>query len=356
MALRGPQAVRHAGSVPAPDDCRRGVAHAVGIPGVPGDRPSTTTHESRRTAECAVLITGGRGMVGSNLVRGLSDAHEVARPAGTSSTCSTPAACRRRVGRMAPDLVVHAAGRVGGIAANAAANALFLYENTVMGLNVLEAARVAGVPRVLNLGSSCIYPKDREEHAPGDRPAHRSPGAHQRGLRGRQDRRPEVRRDAAQRRPAVRLQDRHPVQPVRAGRPLRAAAQPHGPSAIRKVDDARRSGSGEVEIWGDGTARREFMYVGDLVDFVAHAIERWDTLPPLVNVGLGHDYTINEYYAEIADVVGWDGEFVHDTSKLVGMKRKLLSVDLASEWGWKAPTSLADGLRLTYEHYLEMAR
>jgi GDP-L-fucose synthase len=303
-----------------------------------------------------LLITGARGMVGSNLVRGLSDAHEVHAPGRDEFDLLDARSVQATVARIAPDLVVHAAGRVGGIAANAAANALFLYENTMMGLNLLEAARLAGVPRVLNLGSSCIYPKDREEQL---RESDLHTGPLEPTNEGYAVAKIAVLKYAAMLRnddPRCDYKTAIPCNLYGPGDHFEPPRSHMVPSAIRKVDDARRNGSGEVEIWGDGTARREFMYVGDLVDFVAHAIERWDTLPPLVNVGLGHDYTINEYYAEIADVVGWDGEFVHDTSKLVGMKRKLLSVDLASEWGWKAPTSLADGLRLTYEHYLEMAR
>jgi GDP-L-fucose synthase len=303
-----------------------------------------------------LLITGARGMVGSNLVRGLSDAHEVHAPGRDTFDLLDARSVQETVARIAPDLVVHAAGRVGGIAANAAANALFLYENTMMGLNLLEAARLAGVPRVLNLGSSCIYPKDREEQL---QESDLHTGPLEPTNEGYAVAKIAVLKYAAMLRnddPRCDYKTAIPCNLYGPGDHFEPPRSHMVPSAIRKVDDARRNGSGEVEIWGDGTARREFMYVGDLVDFVAHAIERWDTLPPLVNVGLGHDYTINEYYAEIADVVGWDGEFVHDTSKLVGMKRKLLSVDLASEWGWKAPTSLADGLRLTYEHYLEMAR
>lgn len=303
-----------------------------------------------------LLITGARGMVGSNLVRGLSDAHEVSAPGRDEFDLLDARSVQETVTRIAPDLIVHAAGRVGGIAANAAANALFLYENTMMGLNLLEAARLAGVPRVLNLGSSCIYPKDREEQL---RESDLHTGPLEPTNEGYAVAKIAVLKYAAMLRnddPRCDYKTAIPCNLYGPGDHFEPPRSHMVPSAIRKVDDARRTGAGEVEIWGDGTARREFMYVGDLVDFVAHAIERWDTLPPLVNVGLGHDYTINEYYAEIADVVGWDGEFVHDTSKLVGMKRKLLSVDLASEWGWTAPTSLADGLRLTYEHYLEMAR
>jgi GDP-L-fucose synthase len=295
-------------------------------------------------------------MVGSNLVRGLAADHEVEAPGRGDLDLLDAGSVADAVRRISPDLIIHAAGRVGGIAANAAANALFLYENTVMGLNVLEAARVAGVPRVLNLGSSCIYPKDRDEplleadlHTGPLEPTNEGYAVAKIAVLKYAEM---LRKDD----PRCDYKTAIPCNLYGPGDHFEPPRSHMVPSAIRKVDDARQQGLPQVEIWGDGTARREFMYVGDLVDFVAQALDRWESLPGLVNVGLGRDYTINEYYREIAEVVGWGGEFVHDTSKLVGMKRKLLSVDRASEWGWKAPTSLADGLRRTYEHYLEMAR
>ena len=303
-----------------------------------------------------LLITGGRGMVGSNLAAGLSDRHEVLAPGRTDLDLLDRAATERALADMGVDLVVHAAGRVGGIAANAAANAAFLYENTVMGLNVLDAARSVGVPRVLNLGSSCIYPRDRAGQLSED---DLLTGPLEPTNEGYAVAKIAVLKYAAMLRadyPGCDYKTAIPCNLYGPGDHFEPPRSHMVPSAIRKIDDARRSGAGEVEIWGDGTARREFMYVGDLVDFVAAAIEDWETLPGLVNVGLGVDHSINEYYEAIAEVVGWQGSFVHDTTKLVGMQRKLLDVERAREWGWTAPTSLADGLRLTYEHYLEMAR
>jgi GDP-L-fucose synthase len=303
-----------------------------------------------------LLITGGRGMVGSNLVRGLSGAHEVTAPGRDELDLLDAASVTRFVTDTAPDLVIHAAGRVGGIAANAAANALFLYENTMMGLNVVEAARTAAVPRLLNLGSSCIYPKDRDGTL-AEEDLHTGPL--EPTNEGYAVAKIAVLKYAEMLRgddPRCDYKSAVPCNLYGPGDHFEPPRSHMVPSAIRKIHDARAQGLPTVEIWGDGTARREFMYVGDLVNFVADAIERWTTLPPVVNVGLGRDYTINEYYQHIAEVVGWQGSFVHDETRLVGMKRKLLNVDKATAWGWRAPTSLTDGLKLTYEHFLETAR
>ena len=109
----------------------------------------------------------------------------------------------------------------------------------------------------------------------------------------------------------------------------------------------------EVDIWGDGTARREFMYAGDLADAVLRAMKGFDQLPDLINIGLGHDYSINEYYAAVAQVIGWEGQFVHDTTKPVGMKQKLVDIDRQRAWGWMPATALHEGIEKAYHYYLQ---
>ena len=102
-------------------------------------------------------------------------------------------------------------------------------------------------------------------------------------------------------------------------------------------------------------ARREFMYAGDLADAVMRAASDIEALPDLMNCGLGHDHTISTYYEVVADVIGWEGEFTHDCSKPVGMTQKLCAIDRQERWGWYAPTSLRDGIKLTYDFYLQEA-
>jgi GDP-L-fucose synthase len=125
------------------------------------------------------------------------------------------------------------------------------------------------------------------------------------------------------------------------------------PAIIHKVHQARQSGQSSVEIWGDGTARREFMYAGDLADAMVRCIKEFDSLPALMNVGLGYDYTINEYYQAAADVMGYTGNFVHDTNKPVGMARKLVDVKRQKTWGWSAQSDLRAGIEKTYDFYLK---
>jgi GDP-L-fucose synthase len=125
------------------------------------------------------------------------------------------------------------------------------------------------------------------------------------------------------------------------------------PAIIHKIHAAQKSGTTTADIWGDGHSRREFMYAGDFADAVMHGLAHFDTMPDLLNIGIGHDYTINEYYAAVAGVIGWQGTFEHDLSKPVGMRQKLVSTARQQAWGWQARTGLAEGIQHTYQYFLE---
>lgn len=123
------------------------------------------------------------------------------------------------------------------------------------------------------------------------------------------------------------------------------------PSVIRKVYDSKLNNK-DVVIWGDGTARREFMYVEDLADFISFGILNYDRLDSLTNVGLGFDYSILEYYNEIASVIGYKGKFIFDLTKPTGMKKKLCSIKKQSILGWKPKHNLNEGLTKTFKFFL----
>jgi GDP-L-fucose synthase len=123
------------------------------------------------------------------------------------------------------------------------------------------------------------------------------------------------------------------------------------PAVIKKIDDAKMKGLNEIDIWGDGKARREFMYAGDLADFILYSISNFSRMPQNINIGLGHDYTINEYYKIIAEVIGYNGKFNHDLTKPIGMKQKLIDDTQLRNFGWKYKTSLFDGIEKTFEYY-----
>jgi len=123
------------------------------------------------------------------------------------------------------------------------------------------------------------------------------------------------------------------------------------PAVIKKLDDAKNSNQAVISIWGDGTARREFMSASDLADFIFYAVDKTELLPQYMNVGLGYDYSILDYYKEISEVVGYDGEFNFDTSKPVGMKQKLVDISKLESFGWRHNLSLREGLIEAYQFY-----
>jgi GDP-L-fucose synthase len=125
------------------------------------------------------------------------------------------------------------------------------------------------------------------------------------------------------------------------------------PAIIKKISDAKKNNKSTIEIWGDGTVRREFMFAEDLCDFIAFAIDSYEKLPEIMNVGVGLDYSINEYYEVAARVIGFQGQFVHDLTKPVGMKQKLTDVSIQKTLAWSAKTSLEMGLEKTFQFYKE---
>jgi GDP-L-fucose synthase len=128
------------------------------------------------------------------------------------------------------------------------------------------------------------------------------------------------------------------------------------PAVIVKLHEATSLGATEIDIWGDGTTTREFMYAGDFADCIFKAIDQFQSLPALSNVGPGTEVSINSYYEKIAQIVGFKGRFVHDLSKPSGMARKVVDTSQMDKWGWKALTSLEEGLLATYRFYLQQEK
>lgn len=305
-------------------------------------------------AKPRVFLTGGGGMVGRNILEHpLAGNWDFVAPSSRELNLADFEATRRFVAHARPDAVIHCAGLVGGIQANIAHPVDFLVVNVDLGRNVIMAAREAGVTKLLNLASSCMYPREAQ-----------NPLGEELILRGELE--PTNEGYAIAKIFATRLCEyitrETPANQYKTLIPCNLYGRhdkfdpKHShliPAIIHKVHQAKAGGLPSVEIWGDGTARREFMYAGDLADAVLHALSDFDRLPGLLNVGLGHDYSINDYYRAAAEVIGWSGEFVHDTNKPVGMKQKLVDIDRQRAWGWRASTLLNQGIEKTYQFYLQ---
>lgn len=299
-----------------------------------------------------VLLTGGRGMVGRNVLDHAAAArHEVIAPTSAEFDLTDRAATLAAVRRLEPDLIVHAAGQVGGIRANIEDPVGFLVRNLDMGVNIVLAAQAAGVPRLLNLGSSCMFPRnapnplDEEMVLTGELEPTNEGYALAKVVTARLCGYVDRTETALSYKTLIpcNLYGRYDkFDPVKAHLV---------PSVIRKIDEAKRLGLHEVEVWGDGTARREFMYGADCADGIWYAVERFADMPQIMNLGIGRDHTIDEYYETAAAVIGWNGTLVHDPSKPAGMKQKLVSIERQKQFGWTPRTSLEDGIAATYAYF-----
>ena len=260
---------------------------------------------------------------------------------------------RQYMAAQKPDLVIHAAGKVGGIQANMREPVNFLLENLDMGRNIVLASYQAGVKQLINLGSSCMYPRNHSE-----------PLTEEMVLKGELE--PTNEGYALAKIVTSRLCDYIAREDSSYQYKTLIACNIYGrydkfdpkhshllPAIIHKVHQAKVNNEPTVEIWGDGTARREFMYAGDLADAIVSAIKKFEILPSYMNIGLGYDYTINDYYHAAAEVIGYPGEFVHDISKPVGMIRKLINIDRQLIWGWQSKSDLKSGIQNAYQFYLE---
>lgn len=300
-----------------------------------------------------VLITGGSGMVGRNLIEFLEkkEGFEIFAPTRGELDLLDQIQVRDYVLRLRPEIIVHCAGIVGGIQANISNPYSFLSLNLQIGLNIINAAIQARVDKFLNLGSSCMYPKDYEGNLEEEMI-----------LTG----------------PLEPTNEGYAISKIAIAKLCTYAEKEYGlyyktlipcnlygkydkfdpheahmiPAVIRKLHEAKRDHSKAV-IWGDGTARREFMYVEDLADFIHFSIFNYDKLEATTNVGLGYDYTIFEYYKAVAGVIGFNGEFDFDLSKPQGMKRKLCSISKQTALGWKPKHSLQEGLVKTNNYFLK---
>ncbi len=303
-----------------------------------------------------VWVTGGNGMVGRNLREHPRAADwDIVAPSRQELDLGDRAAVAAFARDGQFDLVIHAAGQVGGIQANMADPVGFLINNLDIGRNVIMAAFEADVPALINLSSSCMYPRGRD-HALRESDI----------MTGELE--PTNEGYALAKIVATRLCDyiarTRPDLVYRTIIPCNLygrhdkfdpAASHLVPAIIAKVSDAIRTGDGEVEIWGDGSARREFMYAADLADAIWWAADDPAALPQLMNIGIGDDHSILDYYEAVAAALNWTGKFRFDLTRPVGMQRKLSDVGLQRAWGWSPPTTLRDGIAATIQFYQQQA-
>ena len=302
-----------------------------------------------------VLITGAAGMLGRAITR-LSNQHtdSLELIALTRRDCDLEDAGATRVALACSgaDAIVHCAAVVGGIQANINAPERFLAANLRINQNVISGALEAGIGRFLFIGSSCMYPRNYQNP---------------------------LKEDYLLAAPLEPTNEGYALAKIVGAKHCEYIARQYGltfrtiipcnlfgpndnfdpvsshlvASIIRKIAEAKALRSEYVEIWGDGSQRREFMYIDDLADFVLKALPRLVAVPQLLNIGPGTDHSVSDYYTAVAKIAGYSGAFRYDKTKPAGMQRKLLDVTQLTDFGWSAGTELTDGLARTYQWFLE---
>jgi GDP-L-fucose synthase len=295
-----------------------------------------------------ILVTGSKGFLGSWLAQDLRLAgHEVFGISRMDADLLNKDDCIRVMKKISPEIVVHSAGQVGGIQANKANNFGFLLNNMIMGANVISSAVECNVPNLLNFSSSCVYPPDAPQ-----------PFIESQVMTGSLEKTNEG--YALAKISAQKLTEFASEQFGLNYRTL-IPSNLYGPkdnfnpesshmlaAILYKLRKAKYANLQEVEIWGDGTARREFTFVGDLSSWVASTvINILGSLPATLNVGCGKDYSIRDFYTIAAEILSYQGEFKYLLDKPSGMHQKLMDSSVASSLGWQAPTELPEGIRLT---------
>jgi GDP-L-fucose synthase len=257
-------------------------------------------------------------------------------------------------GSKRPQVVFLAAAKVGGIVANNTLRAEFIYDNLIIAANVIHAAHTNGTEKLMFLGSSCIYPKLAPQP---------------------------LREDTMLTGPLEPTNEPYAIAKIAGIKMVEAYRSQYdsdfinvmptnlyGPgdnyhpeyshvvaALIRRFHEAKLSGVKNVVVWGTGTPRREFLYVDDMADACIHLMKNYSA-DELVNIGTGEDITIAEFARVVAATVGYSGEIGFDPSRPDGTPRKLLDVNRLAKLGWRARTSLEDGIRLAYRAYLSESK
>jgi GDP-L-fucose synthase len=304
-----------------------------------------------------VMVTGGAGFLGSAVVRHLESAGatRISVPRSAQYDLRTRDGVERALADATPEVLIHLAAIVGGIVANRENPGRFFYENAIMGIELMERARLAGVSKFVAVGTVCAYPKFtpvpfREEDLWDGYPEETNAPyglAKKMLLVQAQAYRDQYGFDA------IYLL---PVNLYGPGDNFDPASSHVIPALIKKCLDARDTGDAVIEVWGTGSASREFLYVDDAAEGIVLAAERFDGREP-VNLGVGQEITIKELVGLIARLTGFEGEIRWDATKPDGQPRRALDVTRARDWfGFEARTSLEDGLRRTIDWYASVRK
>jgi GDP-L-fucose synthase len=292
------------------------------------------------TKRSKIYVAGHRGLVGSALVRALQSRgyERILLRSRAELDLTRQEAVQAFFERERPDAVILAAARVGGIHANNSRPAEFIRDNLLIQDHVIDAAQRSGVDKFVFLGSSCIYPKLAKQP---------------------------IREDSLLSGPLEPTNEWYAIAKIAGVKLCQALRREYGPgdnfdlqqahvlpALLRRIHEAKRSGSASVTVWGSGAPRREFLHVDDLADAVLYLLHEYDG-EPLVNIGWGKDISILELAELLVSAIDYTGQLVFDTTKPDGTPRKLLDVGRLTALGWAPTIALREGIQSTYAWFVE---
>jgi len=307
-----------------------------------------TTHKSAK-----VLITGGGGMVGGNIAEHARKAGwQVFTPSSADLDLRDASLTLEYLKDQEIESIIHCAARVGGIAANIAAPADFILNNLQIDSSIISSARKLKVQKFIYFGSSCMYPRNISQPM-GEEKIMSAPleptneGYALAKIAGAKSVESVARQDSL---------DWKVLIPSNLYGPRDNFDEFTShliPAVIGKIAKAKTDNTSNIEIWGDGQARREFTYVGDVADFIVKNFGSVIEWPGMMNIGFGTDHSIDDYYSAIGKELDFKGSFTHNLEKPVGMKQKLMDSVVAKRYGWNPQTDLQTGIAKTVTWYLE---
>ena len=297
-----------------------------------------------------VLVTGASGMLGQHLVPMLEDkGHRVLAPSREDVDLTDADATQAYIQSTTIDAVVHCAAYVAGIASSRASKHHSFDANVSMGMNLIRSSLESGITTLLNVGSATVYPSEApqplSESSLGQ-------GAFEGPIEGYALSKYVVYRACAM------ANEQHNVSyktvlPCNLFGPYDNFSLETGhmlPAILHRMHQAKEQNNSPIVIWGDGSAKREFLYAPDLADFICFALDNFESLPEVMNVGSGVEVSVNELHEHMAKVTGYTGELKHDFDKPVGRSRRYLNLQYQQQLGWSPKTPFKEALAITYDY------
>ena len=300
-----------------------------------------------------IVIFGGSGMVGKNLINKLDKNYNLFYPTRSQVNLFERKKVYNYLKKVKPDLVINCAAKVEGIKSNYNNNLTFYKHNLLIGLNMVLCSEELKIKNFLNLGSSCLYPTNSGREIGEDKILSGPLEVTNEGyalakvsiLKLCQYINKKKNYNYKTLMPCNLYGLHDKFDPIKSHLV---------PAAIIKIHLAKLKNKKYVEIWGSGKQRREFMYIEDFVNIIENCIKKFSHMPSILNIGLGKDYTINQYYKTIKKIIGYKGRFKYNLNFPSGVHQKLLDIRKMKKMNLKIKTSLSEGIKKTYNFYLNI--